>query len=243
MLFNKKAVFTLALLLSALSSHASTIYDFTSPGTSSTEIGSGYGNALDFTGMTATSWATTGVPTGIGYNLNSAQILRFSTGLGACNRTEGLNCSSPHHQVDNYGDDDYILFFFDQQVQFDNIVIDPFGKFDRDVTFWVADISAAQSNLTDLNPDHLDFPGSTVFGDPTFDYNSKGSGPLTIDLLGGTGNALLFAAKADAGSKGDNDYFKISSLEVTSVIPVPAAAWLFGSGFIALAGAARRKTR
>lgn len=160
--------------------------------------------------------------------------------MGSCNRDEGINCSSPQHQVDNYGDDDYILFLFDQQVEFNDIVIDPFGRFDRDVTFWIADVTTPV-DLTGMNPDHLDPPGSTIFGAPTFDYNSKGSGPKTIDLLDETGNALLFAAKADPGSSGDNDYFKISSLTYTTVVPVPAAIWLFSSGLLGLIGIARRK--
>jgi hypothetical protein len=35
-------------------------------------------------------------------------------------------------------------------------------------------------------------------------------------------------------------YFKLSS---ASIVPFPAAAWLFGSGLIGLIGVARRKVR
>jgi hypothetical protein len=241
MLLNKKLLITAALLLSATANHASTTYDFTNPGTSSTEIGSGFGNALDFGNMVATSWATTGDPDGANSLINSAQILRFNTGLGSCNREEGAGCSNPQHQFDNYGDDDYVLFVFDQQVQFDNIVIDPFGKFDRDVSFWITDLTSLQTDLTGLDPASLDIT-SALFGINTLDKNKKGSGAITIDLNNRIGNALLFAPRADAGNKKDNDAFKISSLEVTAVVPVPAAVWLFGSGLIGLVGLARRKS-
>lgn len=235
----KKILITSAVLLTAATHAQAAVYDFTNPGTSSTEIGSGFGNALDFGDMTATAWATTGDPVGANNSLlNNAQIQRFSTGLGVCNRSEGTNCSNPAHQVDNFGDDDYVLFLFDQQMTFDNIVIDPYGTWDRDVTYWIADVTNP-IDLAGLDPAALDFPGSTVFGDPTFQYAGPSNQPLTINLLG-TGNALLFAAQADAGDKYDDDRFKITSLTAT-VVPVPAAVWLFGSGLLGLVGIARRK--
>ena len=235
----KKLLITSAVLLTAATNIQATTYDFTNPGTNSTENGSGFGNALDFGDMTATAWATTGVSGGTGYDLNNAQVLRFNTGLGVCNRSEGANCSNPAHQVDNFGDDDYVLFLFDQQMDFDNIVIDPFGTWDRDVTYWIADVTNP-IDLAGMDPDALDFPGSTVFGDPTFQYAGPSNQPLSINLSG-TGNALLFAAQADIGDYYDDDRFKITSLTATAVVPVPAAVWLFGSGLLGLVGVARSK--
>jgi len=239
MLFNKKSFITLALLLSAASSHASTVYDFTNPGTTSTQIGSGFGNALDFGNLAVTAWGTTGVPTDYNSLLDEGQILRFGTGLGACNKSEGMNCNNPIHQVDNVGDDDLVLFKFDSTVDFNNIVIDPFGYFDRDVSFWIANITTAESDLIGFNPFSL-INGTSIFGAATNITNFPGSGPLSINLGGATGNVLLFGGKLDAGSYYDNDRFKIASLDVT-VVPVPAAVWLFGSGLLGLVGVARRK--
>ena len=227
------------LVLFAASSHASTVYDFTNPGgTPSTQIGSGFGNALDFGGLTVNAWGTTGVPTNANSKLDEGQILRFGTGLGACNKTEGTNCNNPIHQVDNVGDDDLVLFKFDNAVDFNNIVIDPFGFFDRDVSFWIANITPTESNLVNFDPFSL-INGTSIFGAATNITNSAGSGPLSINLGGATGNALLFGGKLDVGVY-DNDRFKIASLDVT-VVPVPAAIWLFGSGLIGLAGLVGRK--
>lgn len=240
MFFNKKSLIALTLLLSAANSHASTVYDFTSPGTTSTEIGSGFGNALDFGNLTVTSWGTTGVPSNVNSNLDEGQILRFNTGLGACNKSEGANCYNPAHQVDNVGDDDLVLFMFDSAVDFNNIVIDPFGIYDRDVSFWIANITTAESDLVGFNPFTL-IDGSSIFGTATNISNFAGNGPMSINLGGTTGNALLFGGTLDAGYyQDDDDRFKIASLNVT-VVPVPAAIWLFISGLIGIAGFARRK--
>lgn len=249
----KKILVISAVLVAATTNiQAATItYDFTSGGTNYTEInGTGYGNGLDFGDMTATAWATTGVPDGSNYLIADAQVQQWATGLGACNRDEGLafgGCStSAEHQVDNIGNDDYILFLFDQTVQFDNIKINPFFNSDRDVSFWVGNISGS-GLMMGLNPADLD-PGATntVGFNPYSQKNfGKGTNIKTVDLSlasgGNIGNALLFASRADAGSKNDNDYFKIDSLTVTTVVPIPAAVWLFGSGLLGLVAVARRK--
>lgn len=241
--------------------HASTTYDFTSGGTPYVDSGGGYGNTLDFGGMTATAWATTGIPIGNNSLIDVAQLHQWSTGLGVCNRDEGLvngGCSTyTEHQVDNVGDDDYVLFVFDTLVNFEEIKIDPYFTSDRDVSFWIGTIATASvmsgMNPADLDPTSLTGLGSGYSGGPSgstifTDYNQKnftsGSGVKTVDLTGAFGgnfgNALLFAARADAGNKYDNDYFKIKELTVTP-IPVPAAIWLFASGLLGLVAVARRK--
>lgn len=226
------------------SAHASTLYDFTSGGTPYTPVGTSYGNALDFGDMTATGWGTTGVPHNYNSLLDTAQIWQWPTGLGVCNRSEGTvggGCSVfSEHQVDNVGDDDYVLFAFDQAVQFDQIIIDPYFTTDRDVSYWIGNV--ASFDLTGLDPVALDPPGTTAFGDPINVSFGFGNDPVSVNLGGASGNALLFAARADPGNWHDNDYFKIASLEVTAtVIPVPAAVWLFGSGLIGLIGVMRRR--
>jgi hypothetical protein len=131
------------------------------------------------------------------------------------------------------------MFKFDNTVDFNNIVIDPFGYFDRDVSFWIANITPAESDLTGFNPFSL-INNTSVFGAATNITNNAGTGPLSINLGGATGNVLIFGGTLDAGSSYDNDRFKIASLDIT-VVPVPAAIWLFGSGLLGLVGVARRK--
>ncbi len=231
------------MLGASLSAQAAVTYDFTSGGTSSTEIGSGFGNALDFGDMTVTAWGTTGSNQGTGAwgdSIETGEIYRWSTGLGACNQAEGTvggGCSIYQHQVDNYSYDDLVLFVFDYDVTFDNIVIDPYFTTDVDVTFWIGNISS--SDLTGL--DDVTLLTTAGFGSPVDNtFYGKTSSPQTIDLSTTVGNALLIGGQRDQGAPDDDDYFKIASLTVTPV-PVPAAVWLFGSGLLALVGVSHRK--
>jgi len=86
--------------------------------------------------------------------------------------------------------------------------------------------------------------GTTFNG--TFDLSIDGgaatsynlSNIFTLDLTGKTFDFINLNALGDI----DNRYqFYISSVEVNAV-PVPAAAWLFASGILGLAGVAGRRT-
>ena len=73
--------------------------------------------------LTATAW---GYTYGSSNNaLENAALGRWSTGLGACNRSE--SCGDPNHQVDNVGADDFVLFTFSEAVDIATIRIDPYG--------------------------------------------------------------------------------------------------------------------
>lgn len=227
----KKIIITTTLLSAVTISHAATTYDITSNGLAHDHPGSGFSNGFDYEDMAVSGWSTTGTNN----KLETAQVKHWDSGLGVCNRDEGIDCSSPQHQVDNVGADDLVLFLFDEQVQFDSVVIDPYGNYDRDVSFWIADIT--DSNLKDITRSAL-LNGSSIFGDVTNKNNGPSEDTLTIGLSGGVGNALLFSAKL--GGNDHDDRFKIRSL-TTSPVPVPAAVWLFGSGLIGLVAVARRK--
>jgi len=261
MRFNKNItkLATASILLAGTSSlHAAPVqvtYDFTNGGTTSNANVSGFGNSLLFSdidndnasteNLTATAWGSTGpkrVSSPWGNTLETGEIWRWNTGLGACNRTEGTiggGCSTFQHQVDNRSYDDFVLFAFDNTMTFDNVVIDPYFRTDVDVTFWIGNITntdlTGQDDVTLLNMG-FNNPIDTLF-------NGKTYSPQTIDLFGGTGNVLLISGQRDIGAPDDDDYFKIASLTVTTtVVPVPAAVWLFGSGLIGLIGVARRKS-
>ena len=141
------------------------------------------------------------------------------------------------HQFDNFSQNDLVLFRMDQgQYEFNEIVIDPFGRYDRDVSFWVGNESdlPAGIDLTGIGIDDLEaLYGFTQYND----FNRTGSGPLTIDLLDLQGNTLIFGALYPPN--GLVDRFKIRSLTAT-LVPVPAAAWLLGSALLGLIGLRRR---
>ncbi len=212
---------------------AATTWDFRpGSGTAHSQTGAGnYGNERTFTqdgeSVEVTAWADTGIPPPP-EALDEAWVGRFSTGLGICNQGEGSlsYCSDPLHQVDNVGQQDLMLFSFGTLQTFDSIVIDPFGSFDRDVTFWVGTVpDPLNLSLDGVGIGQL---GSIGFGAQNDDYNGIGSGALTIDLLGLQGNVLLFGALYPPNRK--KDRFKIRELTTSAaVVPVPPAVWLFTS--------------
>jgi len=118
----------------------------------------------------------------------------------------------------------------------DNVSIDGANQ---EVLSWnfTQNITAVTLELGDS--EHFDFSNSG------FEYSFGGSGWLsavtdgnamvTLLLAGGTGE-ISFRAAGDTLA----EQFYIRNADVT-VVPAPAAIWLFGSGIIGLVGCARRK--
>lgn len=201
--------------------------------------GSGYGNSMTFGNVTASAFANTGS----GGTLQTAQLLRWNTGLGVCNRAEKKKCDNPEHQVDNSDVIDLVAFFFSETVKFDSVTIRPYGRYDRDVSYWVGTVGNGFS-LSGNTYASLEGVG---FGARTDTYSYPSYNPLTIGL-NGTGNALLVSASIASNFTG-NDRFKISSLNISEVtgpdnptpVPLPAAAWLMMSGLAAYGWTARKR--
>ena len=217
-----------------------------------------WGNSLVFSNggisVSASAFAETGTesPGSSGWYLfQTAQIYRWSTGLGICNKGEGLanvSCSETEHEVDTVGRDDLLVFVFNQTVNVESITVDPYNSSgsdpnDRDITYWVGNL-ASMPALTTQTFD-------TLGGMPTFtetlNLASSSFDPLTHSLTG-TGNVLLISGdytnrsckNADVTSNSECEAYKIRDISV-SAVPVPAAAWLFGSALVGLLGAARRR--
>lgn len=99
----------------------------------------------------------------------------------------------------------------------------------------VLDQGPAPLAMTTLNTTALCSPGADCIGNPV-----SGGGPFTDDNI--AGSPLI-----DSPFAGLNVNFDIgsgNSLTVLSVseVPIPAAAWLFGSGLLGLIGMAWRRT-
>jgi hypothetical protein len=242
MLVRLPAALILALFALAGTAQAST-WTFSSGGSSYVTSGTSYGNRITFyegpERLRVYAWSDTAdAPAG---GFETAFVRRFSTGLGVCNRDEGAinDCvsGSVDHQVDNVSQYDVVLMLLDSAQAIQSLTVDPWGSWDRDVSFWVGNVSPTLS-LTGENFASL---ASLGFSAQQNALNGPGDGRLTIDLGGLVGNALLVSALRPAD--GSPDRFKIRSLvtmtPTTTVVPVPAAAWLFASAVGALAGLRR----
>ncbi len=146
-------------------------------------------------------------------------------GLGVVNRDE--NNSSPWHQVDNFKQNDYILFVFDELVDVSSVYIQPSpGPYDRDVTYWTGNITSGNlSNVTYGGLAALGFNGEQNNASSA----SSSGRSVAINSPSGGVNAILFGARKDqTWTDKDSHYidaFKVRSVSGT-VVPEPSAALL-----------------
>ncbi len=177
--------------------------------------------------VTASSFSLPGDLSG---DFTTAQLNQYNgLGLASCNQGEGSRCGAPEHQVDNHGNVDFVLFTFNTIIDPSSIVINPYGYYDRDVTYWIG------NGNTDLSTIGLAGLGGAGFGSRIDDDSTSSTSARTVSLGGGAGNELLLAARL-SGNNADShlDYFKIESLCATTA-PVPEPA-TFGMAGLALAG-------
>ena len=220
---------------------SATTWTFASGGSYYVTSGSSYGNTVTFHEGTETlrtyAWSDTSATLAGGFE--TAFIRRFSTGLGVFHRGEGAinHCmsGSVDHHVDNVSQQDLVLFLFDSAQAMQSLTIDPWGLWDRDISFWVGTVSPT---VTLTGATFATLP-SLGFSPQMNSLNGPGEAALTIGLGGLVGNALLVGALNP--SDGSADRFKIRAVatSTTTVVPLPAAAWLFLSALGSLAGLRR----
>lgn len=182
--------------------------------------------------LTASAWSNTHGPDNSA--LDVAALGQWSMGLGVRNANE--SSGSPQHQADNEGNLEFVLFLFDEYVDIDNVVIDPYGTYDRDVSYWTGAIDNP-IDLTGVTTDELAGLGFSARIDD-LSSSSSAARAVSIDHPAGGVNALLLGAWV--GDDTPDDYFKIASVTGT-VVPEPNAAALALAG---LAGVClfRRRT-
>jgi len=179
--------------------------------------------------VTATAWSVTGSGD---TTFQTGALGQYSgLGLGDCNQDElAVGCSAPQHEVDDNGQDDFVLFTFSTPVTSVTITIDPVCDCDTNASYYVG---------KGLNP-----LGDTLAQLGTVTNSNQISPDVTrsITLSGlGTGvTSILFGAS----TSGTDNYFKIESLSVTegATAPEPATFGLAGAALIGL-GVIRRKSR
>ncbi len=225
--------------LFSLSIHATTLFvDFTNSG--GVQSGSGYTNVRTYTSggvtVTVTGWGLTGNGDTTFQNANVGQY--SGLGLGVCDKAETLNCSSPSHQVDNSDAYDFVLAQFSSTVNPSTITIQPYGTWDRDVTYYTGN-AAAGLNLNGATLAGLSALGLTNVHN---DDSTVSSNQRTVTLISGGVNSILFGARV--GGDNNPDYFKIAGLTGSvNPAPEPATMAVAGAALIALAVLGRRVNR
>jgi hypothetical protein len=216
-----KHLFTSTIITSGLLVFASTSYaalfDFQAWITANGE--QGFNNSSPFTltdsglTLTATAFESPGM---IDSHVYMDDVFNgIVGGMGVCTTLSGNQCSPSSD---------------------DNVSID--GS-KQEILTWNFTQNIASLTLDLGNNDHFDYINND------FQYSFGGSGWLTATtdsnamatllLTGGTGQINFRASGNTLG-----DHFYIRNADIT-VVPVPAAIWLFGSGLIGLAGLAKRK--
>ena len=198
-----------------------------------------FGNELVFAngahGFTATSWGYVGKRNNQSFQEGMSVV--YSSGIGVTNSKEGPY-QIPEHQLDNAGGNDWILFVFDAAVTDVSIVVDPYGTWDRDVTYYTANLDGPL-DLSGLNYDDL---GDLGFGERVDDLSTRSGDARTLEVSGGSSfNAILIGAQqGNPGRRNNVDRFKISGINATFVVPEPSSALLGVFGGLLLLKRRRR---
>lgn len=169
--------------------------------------------------VTVSAWSYT--KTSSNTSLEAARLGQYSPGLGVTNNEE--DGSSPWHQADNYGQNDYMLFVFDTLVDVDHVEVTPSpGPYDQDVSYWVGNIS--NTNLDSVTYASLLTRGFTA--EQTVDgVSSSSQKTVAINAPSSGVNAILFGPRRGLQTGSYVDAFKVNSLCATAV-PEPSAALL-----------------
>ncbi len=196
-----------------------------------TVTGGGVGNVFTFVSngvsMTLTSWGITGDHY---TEFRAGTTGRWAEGVGVCDALEGSSCGSPEHQVDNDGAVDFLLLQFSTPVFPQSIIIQPYGYYDSDVTYFLGNTSSSL-NLTGLTVS--DLPG-VGFGTAKYSPGNVDNDPRTVNITSNTPvNSILFGARLSSGGDRYDDYFKVQVVNAAPV-PEPATLGLVGAALAAV---------
>lgn len=221
-------------------------------------------NATVFAYSNATSSSTTGTTfqtAELGQSTGTAAVTgtngstTIPLGLTVCNQNETLNCGSPSHQVDNNTGYDFVLIEFSAAVNLNSLTLStyqgtsPLGTDSQDFTYaygtgafpTIATGTSGTSVSTVMSAtDHVTTVNCVTAGFNTkaLDNCDTGASNTYTPTQGFGGNGVTWVMiGAQYPDAAGNDYFKISSLTVStnsiSATPEPATFGLIG---LALAG-------
>jgi hypothetical protein len=241
-----------AMLLATGSLNAAPVtYNFATGGVNSNPGVSG--NTVTFMDSTSTysvgltSWTDIVVPGSLTQATGFVTGAPNVQGFGVCDSTEGTFAActggggnSPVRGLDNANGQNWVLLVFSQAVNLSAFTIFPdVGNTpkdqDLDVTYFTGNISGASAVQ---NRNYAYLTGTLGMTQYNVDF-AKGQTGVTVDVTaqnGNTevwGNAILIGGSRTSGA----DRFFLSGM--TTVVPVPAAVWLFASALAVLLGRRR----
>lgn len=181
------------------------------------------GNSRSFTAggvtVTANAWS-------YGDSFQQARLGQWSTGVAVCGAPE--TCSNPAHQVDNVGQHEYVLFRFSSPIDPSTVRVDPYGTYDRDVSYWTGNVNPSLDLTGKLYSDL----GSHGFSSRIDNLGTASSSYRDVSISNpGPVNALLFGTQY-LGAGDGQDRFKITL--VRAAVPVPSTLPLLGLGMLGL---------
>ncbi|MCW1913948.1 hypothetical protein OJ996_10200 [Luteolibacter sp. GHJ8] len=184
-----------------------------------------FGNNLVFAnggqGFSATSWSHTGGRRN--QSFEAALGVIYPTGVGVTNPGEGMRV--PEHQIDNGRGNDWVLLIFEGPVSDVTLTLDPYGTWDRDVTYYTANLDGAV-DLSGLSYEDL---ASLGFDQRVDDLSNRSNEDREIEINpeSGTFNAILIGAFQDRprGPR-DIDRFKITGVNTLFTVPEPSTTML-----------------
>ncbi len=186
--------------------------------------------------VTASAWSYT--KTSSNNALEASKLGQYSPGIGVTNNEE--DGSSPWHQADNHGQNDYVLFVFDTLVDVTSVKIQASpGPYDQDVSYWIGKVSSS------ISLDNVTYAGLAALGfgsELTVAGSSTSSAKNVAINAPSTGiNAILFGPQRGLETSNSSiDAFKINAITVTKAIPEPSAALLSVLGLLGFCMRRRR---
>lgn len=226
----KRYLFTVLGVALVASSAQATTLDYTTgvpipPGV--------YGNSVTKTGdgvtVVLTGWSANGG------NFSASQVRVFNTGIGSCASSEGINCPSGPHTVDNDGRDEVLLLLFSQPVLLTEAIIAAWAN-DYDASFW--------GGTGTINMGSIGFAGlGTQHDSPFLPNNAPANGTQTravsLTSIATPVDWLVFGVTPGQS----NDKFKFKSLSFIvpeEDTPEPGTLLLLGIGTALLAARSRK---